>query len=78
MRKDRSDVPKMWEALPRELLVLWGRVVFMRHIFILNEIWAQDTLITSRLAPNYKHHILSPVIVSLRVNFNKHIEGGAS
>jgi hypothetical protein len=56
------------------LLVLWGeRVVCMRDIFILNEVWKQHKTflkhfawmtyftfhLVTVLAPNYKQHILS-------------------
>jgi hypothetical protein len=66
------------------LLVLWGaRVVCMRDILILNEIWSQyktyifvDSLLgtnilllVTALAPNYKQHILLPAEVR-KVSFH--------
>jgi hypothetical protein len=70
----------MWGALPggRCLSPGWARVVCIRNIFILNEIWTQNKIYSVRLlawlkyftyhsgpvlAPNYKQHILSPAEV---------------
>jgi hypothetical protein len=75
IRGSQTVGPAFW----RTVLVLWGaRVVCMRGIFILNEIWAQDKIYFGKhfawlkyftyrlvpvLAPNYKQHILSPAKV---------------
>jgi hypothetical protein len=42
----RSEVPKQWGAPPGGAVgLLGGRgVVYMKDIFILNEIWAQDKI----------------------------------
>jgi len=57
-----------------EVLKLWGQVVCMRDIFILNEIWAQDKIYFGKHFAWLKyftyHLLLVPVLAP---NYKQHI-----